>query len=93
MVQVYQNSCIHFYRQLCVLLIGGLVHDYGYKYATLLKKNKKDTLKVLFLKREQTKSLEILISSVNGFYLMNYLTYWSLRLGAIGMEWSQKSQR
>ena len=45
-----------------VLLIGGLVHDYGYKYATLLKKNKKDTLGVISQKR-QTKSLEILISA------------------------------
>ena len=34
-----------------VLLIGGLVHDYAYKYATLLRQNKKDTLGVISQKR------------------------------------------
>ena len=33
-----------FFSPVGVLLMGGLVHDYGYKYATLLKKNKKDTI-------------------------------------------------
>ena len=44
-----QNSCI--ILSVGVILIGGLVHDYGYKYATLLKKNRKDTW-VLFLKEQ-----------------------------------------
>ena len=65
-----------------VLLIGGLVHDYGYKYATLLKKNKKDTLGVISQKRADEIFRDINIG-VNGFYLMNYLAYWSLRLGAL----------
>ena len=30
-----------------VLLLGGLVHDYAYKYQTLLKKDKKETLGVI----------------------------------------------
>ena len=33
-----------FFSPVGVLLMGGLVHDYGYKYATLLKKNKKETI-------------------------------------------------
>ena len=33
-----------FFSPVGVLLVGGLVHDYGYKYATLLKKNKKKLL-------------------------------------------------
>ncbi len=36
-----------------VLLIGGLVHDYAYKYATLLKSNKKDTLGVINQKKDR----------------------------------------
>ena len=48
--------------QVGVLLIGGLVHDYAYKYATLLRQGKKKPW-VLLLKRKQTKSLEILISA------------------------------
>ena len=63
-----------------VLLIGGLVHDYGYKYATLLKKNKRDTLGTISQKRADEIFRDIGIN-VNGFYLMNYLAYWSLRLG------------
>ena len=34
-----------------VLLIGGLVHDYAYKYATLLRQNKKDTMGVISQKK------------------------------------------
>ena len=33
-----------FFSPVGVLLIGGLVHDYAYKYKTLLKKNKKSTM-------------------------------------------------
>ena len=36
-----------FFSPVGVLLMGGLVHDYGYKYATLLKKNKKETIKAI----------------------------------------------
>ena len=70
-----------------VLLIGGLVHDYGYKYATLLKKNKKDTLGTISQKRADEIFRDINIG-VNGFYLMNYLAYWSLRLGGF-MAWNK----
>ena len=63
-----------------VLLIGGLVHDYAYKYATLLRQNKKDTMGVISQKKADEIFRDINIG-VNGFYLMNYLAYWSLRLG------------
>ena len=63
-----------------VLLMGGLVHDYAYKYQTLLKINKADTLGVISQKRADEIFRDINIG-VNGFYLMNYLAYYSLRLG------------
>ena len=70
-----------------VLLIGGLVHDYAYKYETLLKKNKTDTLGTISQKRADEIFRDIGIG-VNGFYLMNYLAYWSLRLGGF-MAWNK----
>ena len=63
-----------------VLLMGGLVHDYAYKYQTLLEINKADTLGVISQKRADEIFRDINIG-VNGFYLMNYLVYYSLRLG------------
>ena len=70
-----------------VLLIGGLVHDYAYKYETLLKGNKKDTMGVITQKKADEIFRDINIE-VNGFYLMNYLAYWSLRLGGF-MAWNK----
>ena len=68
-----------------VLLMGGLVHDYAYKYETLLKKNKKDTMGVITQKRADEIFRDINIQ-INGFYLMNRLAYYSLRLGGF-MAW------
>ena len=62
-----------------VLLIPGLVHDYAYKYATLLRENKKDTMGVISQKKADEIFRDINIG-VNGIYLMNYLAYWSLRI-------------
>tara|TARA_X000000950_G_scaffold287041_1_gene397802 strand:+ start:5549 stop:6130 length:582 start_codon:yes stop_codon:yes gene_type:complete len=70
-----------------VLLIGGLVHDYAYKYETLLRSNKKDTMGVITQKRADQIFRDINIE-INGFYLMNYLAYWSLRLGGF-MAWNK----
>ena len=69
-----------FFSPVGVLLVGGLVHDYGYKYATLLKKNKKETIGIKDQKWMDKLFRNINIE-VNGFYTMNYLAYWSLRLG------------
>ena len=70
-----------------VLLIGGLVHDYAYKYATLLRQNKRDTMGVITQKKADEIFRDINIG-VNGFYLMNYLAYWSLRLGGF-LAWNK----
>ena len=68
-----------------VLLLGGLVHDYAYKYAALQPK------KGAVLLLDQKKSDEIFRDiniEINGFYFMNYLAYWSLRLGGF-MAWNK----
>ena len=69
-----------FFSPVGVLLIGGLIHDYAYKYKTLLKVNKKETMGELTQKRADEIFRDINVI-VNGFYTMNRLAYWSLRLG------------
>lgn len=61
-----------------LLLIGGLVHDYGYKYASLLTATgKKPVVK-------DQKEMDIIFRDVcievNGFKVLNYLAYYALRL-------------
>lgn len=63
-----------------VLLIGGLVHDYAYKYQTLLKKGKRTSRNKLTQKRADEIFRDINIEQ-NGFVVMNYLAYWALRAG------------
>ena len=75
-----------FFSPVGVLLVGGLVHDYAYKYTTLLEKNKKNTMDKLTQKRADEIFRDININ-VNGFYVMNYLAYYSLRLGG-WVAWS-----
>ena len=70
-----------------VLLIGGLVHDYAYKYAALKPKSKKDAVLLLDQKKSDQIFRDINIE-INGFYFMNYLAYWSLRLGGF-MAWNK----
>ena len=70
-----------------VLLMGGLIHDYAYKYETLLRENKRDTMGIISQKRADEIFRDINIE-VNGFYLMNYLAYYSLRLGGF-MAWNK----
>ena len=67
--------------------MGGLVHDYAYKYACL-KRTGKGALLIVDQKRADEIFRDICIE-VNGFYTMNYLAYWSLRLGKLCcLEWS-----
>ena len=80
-----------FFSPVGVLMIGGLVHDYAYKYKTLLKKNKKDTMGELTQKRADEIFRDINII-VNGFYTMNRLAYWSLRLGGF-VAWNGHRKR
>ncbi len=61
-----------------VLLMGGLVHDYGYKYATLMKKDG-STIGYHDQKYMDTLFRDICIE-VNGFKVLNYLAYYALRL-------------
>ena len=68
-----------------VLLLGGLVHDYAYKYAAL--QPKKGALLLLDQKKADEIFRDINIE-INGFYFMNYLAYWSLRLGGF-MAWNK----
>jgi hypothetical protein len=68
-----------------VLLIGGLVHDYAYKYACLQQKN--GTLLLLNQKLADKLFRDISIE-VNGFHFLNYLAYYALRLGGF-MAWNK----
>jgi hypothetical protein len=67
-----------------VLLVGGLIHDYGYMYQTLLRKNKKDSIGV-----KSQKDMDIIFRDVNilinGFRVLNYIAYYLLRLGGFVM--------
>ncbi len=80
-----------FFSPVGVLLIGGLVHDYAYKYKTLLEIDKKKTMGELTQKRADEIFRDINII-VNGFYSMNYLAYWSLRIGGF-VAWNGHRKR
>ena len=80
-----------FFSPVGVLLIGGLVHDYAYKYKTLLEVNKKKTMGEITQKRADEIFRDINIV-VNGFYVMNYLAYYSLRLGGF-VAWNGHRKR
>ena len=62
-----------------VLLIGGLVHDYAYKYSALKPKSDKDAILLLDQKKADEIFRDINIE-INGFYFLNYLAYWALRI-------------
>jgi hypothetical protein len=73
-----------------VLLMGGLVHDYGYKYATLMKKDGSN------IGPHDQKYMDGLFRDicieVNGFYALNYLAYWALRLAGF-VAWNGHKKR
>ena len=62
-----------------VLLMGGLIHDFGYKYGTLLRSDRTS------IGDKSQKWMDTLFRDIcieqNGFKLLNYLAYWALRLG------------
>ena len=60
--------------------MGGLVHDYAYKYATLLKAIKKSTYGEIDQKKADQIFRDINIEQ-NGFHFLNNLAYWALRIG------------
>jgi len=73
-----------------VLLMGGLVHDYGYKYATLMKKDG-STIGYKDQKHMDGLFRDICIE-VNGFKVLNYLAYWTLRLAGF-VAWNGHKKR
>ena len=73
-----------------ILLIRGLVHDYGYMYATLMKK---DGSNIGYQNQKFHDDLfrDICIE-INGFKLLNYGAYYTLRL--VGWYcWNQHKER
>jgi len=82
-----------------VLLIGGLVHDYTYKYQTLLKKGKKTVGPWLVGQKTDKltqKQADVIFRDINieqnGFIVMNYLAYWALRVGGF-VAWNGHRKR
>ena len=63
-----------------VLLMGGLVHDYMYKYAAC-KPSEEGAPLMLVNQKDSDRIFRDINIEVNGFYTMNHLAYWSLRLG------------
>lgn len=74
-----------------VLMMGGLIHDYAYKYKTLLKANFEDTIGPMSQKLADQYFKDINIS-VNGFRILNYIGYSALRLGG-WMAWRGHRKR
>ena len=80
-----------FFSPVGVLLMGGLVHDYMYKYTICKPKDNKVAMLVVDQKKADQIFRDINIV-VNGFYTMNYLAYWSLRLGGF-VAWNGHRKR
>ena len=79
-------------------LLGGLVHDYAYKYAALQpkgallvqgKKGKSEVVRGHLLDQKRSDQIFRDINiEVNGFYSMNYLAYYALRIGGF-LAWNK----
>ena len=80
----------NFLSPIGVLLMGGLVHDYGYKYATLMKQDGEN------IGYRDQKYMDILFRDicieVNGFKVLNYLAYYALRLAGF-VAWNGHKKR
>ena len=74
-----------------VLLLGGLVHDYAYKYAALKPSKAGNPLLILDQKKSDQIFRDINIE-VNGFFVLNFLAYWGLRLGGF-VAWNGHRKR
>lgn len=73
-----------------VLLMGGLVHDYGYKYGTLLRRDGKN----IGVKDQafMDKLFRDICIEVNGFKFLNYLAYWALAIAGF-VAWNGHKKR
>ena len=74
-----------------VLLSGGLVHDYIYKYEVLRLSGKKGATEKKTQKWADELFRDICID-VNGFKVINYLAYYALRLGG-WLAWNGHRKR
>ena len=70
-----------------VLLMGGLIHDYGYKYQTLLYASK-NSGNGIGTQKSMDETFRDVNISVNGFFVLNYLAYYGLRLGGF-LAWKK----
>ena len=82
-----------------VLLIGGLIHDYGYKYKTLrystVNPTKSGSPNPTIGEKDQKwmdETFRDINIRVNGFFIMNYLAYYALRLGG-WLAWNGHRKR
>ena len=80
-----------FFSPVGVLLIGGLVHDYMYKYAAC-KPSEEGAPLMLVNQKDSDRIFRDINIEVNGFYTMNHLAYWSLRLGGF-VAWNGHRKR
>jgi len=74
-----------------VLLVGGLVHDYIYKYQALVLDTPKLQVR-MFNQKNADKLFRDINIEQNGFHFMNYLAYWGLRLGG-WVAWNSHRKR
>lgn len=74
-----------------VLLVGGLVHDYLYKYTMLTHKGGTAHTPPMNQKEADVIFRDINIEQ-NGFHFLNYLAYWALRLGGFA-AWNGHRKR
>lgn len=74
-----------------ILLLGGLVHDYIYKYETLLLKGKKKT-EPLYTQKEADQLFRDINIEQNGIHVLNYAAYYALRLGGF-VAWNGHRKR
>jgi hypothetical protein len=73
-----------------VLLMGGLVHDYVYKYACLMTKAGNNTEKMS--QSQADKLFRDICIEVNGFKFLNYLAYWALAAAGF-VAWNGHKKR
>ena len=75
-----------------VLLMGGLVHDYAFKYAALMDDNKSRSHTLHLDQKAADKLFRDICIEVNGFKLLNYLAYWALRAAGF-VAWNGHKKR
>jgi hypothetical protein len=74
-----------------ILLLGGLVHDFIYKYETLVLKGKKKC-EPNFTQKEADQLFRDINIEQNGIHVLNYAAYYALRLGGF-VAWNGHRKR